>query len=218
MTAILASTGKVTTMADGTLRITLDIEPGDAATAFTLFGQPGTSVAIARINNAAAAAHTASAIKAQTYGPHYQSLHKAGWFYSREVAAAFGTDEQYQEWCRHQPSAYSGRSDWYEELGEPRCVYAHVRRADISGTGYKPHFSGVPLTNAEHQRQHQHGESALDGFDMQKSAGEHLRQWLRKTIRAHFGVESMAEVDPHEFRSECERLGIGHTLPSGWPE
>lgn len=41
-------------MADGTLRLTVDIEPRHAIEAFTLFGAPGNPCAIARLTNAAA--------------------------------------------------------------------------------------------------------------------------------------------------------------------
>lgn len=49
MSAIEASSVKVTTMADGTLRITCDIEPRHAQDAFRLFGRPGTPMALAAL-------------------------------------------------------------------------------------------------------------------------------------------------------------------------
>lgn len=53
MSAIEASSVGVKTMADGTLRITLDIEPRFAKDAFGLFGSPGTPVALAALKTAA---------------------------------------------------------------------------------------------------------------------------------------------------------------------
>lgn len=47
--AVLGSTGKVTTMVDGSFRLLITIEPRHAQEAFRLFGAPGTPVAIARI-------------------------------------------------------------------------------------------------------------------------------------------------------------------------
>lgn len=68
------------------------------------------------------------------------------------------SDKAYQSWVRRQPSCISGRfSEWVN--GEGRCEYAHVRRAATSGTGYKPLYSGVPLTHDEHAMQHQYGEA-----------------------------------------------------------
>lgn len=49
MTAIAASFVRAQTMADGTLRLIVDIEPRDAVAAFGLFGQPGTALALAAI-------------------------------------------------------------------------------------------------------------------------------------------------------------------------
>lgn len=54
--AVMGATTTVKTMADGTLRVAIDIDPRYAQSAFSLFGAPGTPVAIARIQPAAAVA------------------------------------------------------------------------------------------------------------------------------------------------------------------
>lgn len=54
--AIMGASGAVKTMADGTLRIQIDVEPRHARDAFLLFGTPGTSVALARLTAEAATA------------------------------------------------------------------------------------------------------------------------------------------------------------------
>lgn len=51
---ITASTVKVSTMADDTLRLVLDIEPRHAQEAFALFGARGSPVVVARLTNEAA--------------------------------------------------------------------------------------------------------------------------------------------------------------------
>jgi hypothetical protein len=51
MSVIEASSVGVKTMADGTLRITLDIEPRHAKDAFGLFGAPGTPCALAALKS-----------------------------------------------------------------------------------------------------------------------------------------------------------------------
>lgn len=51
MSAIEASTVRCQTMADGTLRLTLDIEPMHALPAFQLFGVPGRAVGIAALKD-----------------------------------------------------------------------------------------------------------------------------------------------------------------------
>jgi hypothetical protein len=52
MTAIEASSVRVSTLADGTLRLIVDIEPRHANEAFALFGAPGVSMALARLATA----------------------------------------------------------------------------------------------------------------------------------------------------------------------
>ena len=49
MSAIPCSSVSLKTMADGTLRISLDIEPADAQAAFALFATPGTPAALAAL-------------------------------------------------------------------------------------------------------------------------------------------------------------------------
>lgn len=49
MSAIAASFVRAQTMADGTLRLIVDVEPCDAVAAFGLFGQPGTAMALAAL-------------------------------------------------------------------------------------------------------------------------------------------------------------------------
>ena len=52
MTAIEASSVSVKTMADNTLRLTVDIEPRFAKDAFALFGERGTAMALAALKPA----------------------------------------------------------------------------------------------------------------------------------------------------------------------
>lgn len=48
-TLIEATSVKCNTLADGTLRITVEVEPYNALAAFTLFRQPGTVMALAAL-------------------------------------------------------------------------------------------------------------------------------------------------------------------------
>ncbi|NPT59074.1 hypothetical protein [Paraburkholderia elongata] len=54
--AVSGATTTIKTLADGTFRLSIDIEPRHAQAAFALFGSPGTPVALARITNEAATA------------------------------------------------------------------------------------------------------------------------------------------------------------------
>ena len=49
MSAIEGASVRIKTMSDGTLQLTINIEPVDAIRAFTLFGAPGTPVALAAL-------------------------------------------------------------------------------------------------------------------------------------------------------------------------
>jgi hypothetical protein len=49
MTVIESSSSSCRTMADGTLRLTVDIEPRHSQAAFALFGAPGTPMALAAL-------------------------------------------------------------------------------------------------------------------------------------------------------------------------
>lgn len=89
----------------------------------------------------------------------------------------FGTDENFQAWCRKKPSAYSGKNN--------NIVFAHYRTAKNSGTGIKPVYSGIPLTMQEHQIQHAIGQySFMTRERWEYLVQAHLEQWALSTKRA----------------------------------
>lgn len=92
--AVSGSTTTIKTMADGTLRVSIDIEPRHAQAAFTLFGAPGTPVALARLTPEAAVAEMRrdQQVAGNDYGHHYAVLYKRGWFHNPKVIAGFGVD------------------------------------------------------------------------------------------------------------------------------
>lgn len=55
MSVIEGASVSVKTMSDGTLRLSIDIEPRNAQAAFVLFGAPGRAVALAALKDGAAA-------------------------------------------------------------------------------------------------------------------------------------------------------------------
>ncbi len=91
-------------------------------------------------------------------------------------------DKEYRAWARLQPSCISGQfSEWKNGVG--MCIAAHVRDSENSGTSYKPLFSAVSLTDAEHRFQHQHGEAAcLNEFSMSVGAYTEFRarEWFKE--------------------------------------
>lgn len=94
--AILGTTATVRTMADGGMKITIDISPPDMKRAFELFGMSGTNIALARVTQVAAQSHTQrSAIKEMAsgaHGKHYATLYKGGWWFNPRVKNAFDAE------------------------------------------------------------------------------------------------------------------------------
>lgn len=93
--AIMATTGKVSTLADNTLRIVVEIAPKDAKAAFALFGTQGTAVALARITPEAATGEMRKDMMQGAKGPHglaYTLLYKAGFWFAPPLHAALGIE------------------------------------------------------------------------------------------------------------------------------
>ena len=61
MSVIEGASVSVKTMSDGTLRLSIDIEPRNAQAAFALFGAPGRAVALAALKDGSAAITSESA-------------------------------------------------------------------------------------------------------------------------------------------------------------
>ena len=76
-----------------------------------------------------------------------------------EKARQKGSEEAYADWLRQWPSWLTNTFDqWFH--GDGKSIYCHVLDvAEGSGKGYKPPFVAVPMTNLQHQNQHQHGYS-----------------------------------------------------------
>lgn len=89
---VSGSTHTLRTRVDGSLSITIEIEPAHAQAAFALFGAPGTPVALARLTQEAAQADMqAETVKQaeEDWGHVYEDLFRLGWFNNPRVAAAF---------------------------------------------------------------------------------------------------------------------------------
>jgi hypothetical protein len=85
---IQATSRTVKTMADGTLRLTIDIEPNDAQSAFMLFGQPGAPVVLARLTQEAAQA----SMRQQAVEPEMKGGELA------RMAGVFCKDSKFWDW------------------------------------------------------------------------------------------------------------------------
>jgi len=100
MTAISGATVQVKTMADDTLRITIDIEPRDAKAAFELFGTRGTPVAIAKLTQEAAQDHARKEVIEEAKGGPLSRL-----------SAMWCKDEKFLDWISSAFNEYPNEED-----------------------------------------------------------------------------------------------------------
>lgn len=221
-------------MADGSIRVQVEIDPASRDTFLQHFGEIDMPVALARLNlRTPATPETQREEPAPTghlYGHHAAALIKGGFFSpsNTKVLEAIGSDKEYQEWCRHQPSAIDGNGDLDERAGELRCEPAHVRRAGEAGTGYKPPYATIPLTHAQHALQHSAGEmtclveftgnkeltynSSQEWFDKQRT--KHVLAWAKARLAAGFRVESIGDIAPVDLLAWATKRNLQHFLPS----
>lgn len=95
-------------------------------------------------------------------------------------ARAKGTERDYLDWLRTQPSALGTGWDYDWELGSV-CTPAHWRTAAHAGTASKPAYLAIPLRDAEHKLAHQKGDSVIGDRDWwEHKCIEHLERWIRE--------------------------------------
>lgn len=247
---IPGTSGQLRTMADGTVRVYIDFPPTHAPKVFQALGQPHTPVAVAQLTAEAgaeqmqrealeqgggdvghAAADAAANEPPKAYGQEARELVQSGFFRSTWVWRALGTDDDYLAWVRRQPSCVSGQYSEITEAGEKRNVAAHVRRASDTGTAHKPEFMAVPLTNAEHQRQHNDGEAHLLSLIFagqysrddahawfQHAAVQHVAQWAYETLKAELGYAHLNQIPPSTLAVWADKKGIAGCLPGVYKE
>ena len=103
-------------------------------------------------------------------------------------ASAHGSDADYLGWLSFQPSCIDGAfGEWHDGVG--RNVACHVRTVEGgAGTGCKPVYMAIPLTDAQHKLTHQHGNSALHPPEWWAAqAALHLKRWVRTRYKCEDG-------------------------------
>jgi hypothetical protein len=122
---------------------------------------------------------------------------KAGKAEREHPAFRYGRDKDFLDWLTYQPSCLDGTfNQWQDGVG--RNLPCHVRRAGSAGTAFKPVFSAVPMTDAQHKVQSGKGgeveavfrytgrrlslDEAKAWFDEQ--AEFHLRRWINEMAEA----------------------------------
>lgn len=224
MTAAISATRRgIRELADGTIRVQVDIDPPYRADFHKLFPEIGMPVAIAPL----APDFEQSQEPGDDFGDEAALLHRSGFFYVQEVLKALGTDDDFREWVQRQPSCLTGKFSEYVD-GEGRCVAAHVRRSGESGTAFKAEYACVPLTDEEHQWQHQHGESdclrryrhpqgdheeGKEWFDKQRN--KYVQQWGHQRLCQILGLESLKMASCSSLIAWAETQGVEKYLPRG---
>ena len=197
------------TMADGSLRITVEIEPRDAVRAFSMFNDPGVPGAMVRLQREAA---QKAGQEKPAFGNDAKVLRQSGFFRTKSVWQCIGSPDDYRRWVHTQPCIASG-SGCHGDV-----VAAHVRRIkDGAGMGIKPDYAEVPLCDRHHRFQHQQGESAVmapEEFDRQRI--QHVEQWAWETLKAALGYNSWAEVPPPVLREWAAEHGLEGVVPNDY--
>ena len=168
-------------------------------------------------------------------GPHAEvadMLRSSGFLADLRVAEAMGSDADYDAWVTRQPSIVSGRFNEADAAGELRNVACHVRRAGPAGTAFKPLFAQVPMTDDEHSRQHQGGETAvylrwarLAGITVQPSRAaahawfderlvETRARWVEERLCAELDAPGLSHIAPAALGAWARDHGVADLLPA----
>lgn len=219
MSAIQGTITKFLSLADGTLRLQVDVHHGDAPTALGLLCEVGTTVAVARLVEdstdpsppdeepgpddrreayALEGKHPPPAAQRSTRDPLtgqvLKHFYTSGFFQSPKVCRALGLDAEFLQWLRRQVCWHCGK----QELGDNDQFYvqaAHVRRvAQGAGTGVKPPYSAIPLCSKCHDIQHAVGESGIAPREWWEEKAARARQeWGHQKLREVFATDSVSE-------------------------
>lgn len=214
--AIMGNSSKASTMADGSLRLQIDVRPENAQAAFRLFGTPGSAVAMARLTDAVAVEEERPGKpKKGPYGEYAKALVQSGFFRTPKIWEAIGTDKLFLVWIRQQKSAYSKEySEWHDDIGF--CVPAHVRHLEHgSGTAIKPPYAAIPLTKAEHDLAHQKGDIALgdrEWWDKQRI--KYVSQWAFEQLKLNMQEESYTDISPQRLLCWATANDVADQLPA----
>lgn len=216
MPAIMGNSSKCATMADGSLRVQVDIRPELAQKAFQMFGTPGSAIALARLTDAAAVENERPGKpKKGPHGEWAKLLVQSGFFRTPKIWEAIGTDMEYLGWVKRQKSAKSGEFSEYHDNGEAYCIPAHVRRVEHgAGTAIKPPYCAIPLTNAEHQLAHAQGDIAVgDELWWDKKRIKYVSQWAYETLKQKLFESSYTDISPQVMIRWATKHGVADLLP-----
>lgn len=198
------------TMADGGLRITVDLPLTESEHFHQLFKEVHCQVAVAPMKPIDLAAQ-----QPEDYGNYAKALRLSVFFGIPEVWKATGSDEQFLAFVRTQKCcARSGVPD------DGPVQAAHVwRLKDGFGKGVKGPYAAVPLCARHHGLQHSEGEGAIGGRAYMEQQAQQMRiQWIWSEIKDDIGVASMRDAEPAKVFAWCQKKGIERYLPAAFKE
>ena len=197
------------TLADGGLRITVDLPTTESEHFHSLFKEVHCQVAVAPMLPVDLAKQ-----QPEDYGQYAKALRLSVFFGIKEVWQAVGSGEQFLAFVRTLKCiARSGSCDGPIQA-------AHVWRiADGFGKGVKGPYAAVPLCAGHHRLQHNNGEDAVGGRAyMEKMAYDVRVRWIWAEIKDDIGVASMRDAEPAKVLAWCQRKGIDRYLPAAFKE
>jgi hypothetical protein len=214
MSAISGTRRQYKEMADGTIRVSVDIEPQFKAEFHRLFPDIDTPVALAPLvlDFERVAEPDPAPANTRPFAQQAKALRLSSFFRSPAVWKAIGSDEDFLAFVR------TLKCVAHDNQCGGDIVAAHVRRiADGAGTGIKPDYAAVPMCHAHHHKQHQHGESSIAPKDQwDKWRIETVSEWAWLALKATLGHESWTTLPPGMCRAWARLHDVEIYLPEAY--
>lgn len=200
------------TLADGALRITVDLPETETQHFHSLFPAVHCEVAVAPMRPVQMAA---SQTKSDDWGKFAQELRLSSFLGQMAVWRAAGSDAQFLAWVRTQKCvARSGKPC------DGPIEAAHVwRLKDDFGKGIKGDYAAVPLCAFHHRLHHQETEDAIGGREyLEKKRYDIVTSWVWAVIKDDLFVASMADAEPAKVLAWCQKRQVERYLPECYRE
>lgn len=222
MSAVQATVSKFMSLADGTLRLQVDIHQTDTAAALSLLCEVGRTVAVAALADSDAGELESEPERQQEYlenecdnnaGKLMAALYRGGWFHAPKVLAALGKDAMFLQWCRRQPRCWACDG---APLEDNPIVAAHYRKvAAGAGTSIKPPYSAIPLCKFCHDKQHQHGYSVISPAPWwEEKVAKARHEWGHQRMRDIFETDTMTAVPAKYVVEWALEHELNHLIPA----
>lgn len=199
------------TLADGGLRITVDLPLTESQHFHDLFPAVHCEVAVAPLRPVEMSATSPTT----DYGKQAQELRLSSFLGQKAVWQATGTDAEFLAWVRTQKCvARSGKPC------DGPIQAAHVwRLKDDFGKGIKGDYAAVPLCAFHHRLHHQETEDAIGGREyLEKQRYVVVSSWVWAVIKDDLLVASMRDAEPAKVLAWCQKRGVERYLPESYRE